>query len=31
MVKRQNGSQMVIATKYTGGYRSNWQKEPIHS
>jgi aryl-alcohol dehydrogenase-like predicted oxidoreductase len=30
MAKRQNRSQMVIATKFTGGYRSNWEKEPIH-
>jgi aryl-alcohol dehydrogenase-like predicted oxidoreductase len=30
MVKRQNRSQMVIATKYTTGYRSDWTKEPIH-
>jgi aryl-alcohol dehydrogenase-like predicted oxidoreductase len=30
MVKRQNRSQMVIATKFTTGYRSDWKKEPIH-
>jgi aryl-alcohol dehydrogenase-like predicted oxidoreductase len=30
MTKRQNRSQMVIATKYTSGYRSDWEKEPIH-
>ena len=30
MAKRQNRSQMVIATKFTTGYRSDWQKEPIH-
>jgi aryl-alcohol dehydrogenase-like predicted oxidoreductase len=30
MTKRQNRSQMVIATKFTSGYRSDWKKEPIH-
>lgn len=30
MIQRQNRSQMVIATKYTSGYRSDWKKEPIH-
>jgi len=30
MVQRQNRSQMVIATKFTSGYRSDWKKEPIH-
>ncbi len=30
MAKRQNRSQMVIATKYTSVYRSDWEKEPIH-
>ncbi|CAF1091901.1 unnamed protein product [Adineta steineri] len=30
MAKRQNRSQMVIATKFTSGYRSDWEKEPIH-
>ena len=30
MAKRQNRSQMVIATKYSSGYRSDWEKEPIH-
>ncbi|CAF1377507.1 unnamed protein product [Rotaria sp. Silwood1] len=30
MQKRQNRSQMVIATKYTSRYRSDWEKEPIH-
>ncbi|CAF1367833.1 unnamed protein product [Adineta steineri] len=30
MTKRQNRSQMVIATKFTMPYRSDWTKEPIH-
>ncbi|CAF1139952.1 unnamed protein product [Adineta ricciae] len=30
MAKRQNRSQMVIATKFSSGYRSDWKKEPIH-
>jgi aryl-alcohol dehydrogenase-like predicted oxidoreductase len=30
MAKRHNRSQMVIATKFTTGYRSDWKKEPIH-
>ncbi len=30
MAKRQNRSQMVIATKFTSVYRSDWEKEPIH-
>ena len=30
MTQRQNRSQMVIATKFTMGYRSDWKKEPIH-
>ncbi|UJR18952.1 hypothetical protein I4U23_022081 [Adineta vaga] len=30
MTKRQNRSQLVIATKFSTGYRSDWNKEPIH-
>jgi aryl-alcohol dehydrogenase-like predicted oxidoreductase len=30
MVKRQNRSQMVIATKFTTVYRSDWKTQPIH-
>jgi aryl-alcohol dehydrogenase-like predicted oxidoreductase len=29
MDKRQNRSQMVIATKYTSPYKRDWSKEPI--
>ncbi|CAF1363425.1 unnamed protein product [Rotaria sordida] len=30
MAKRKNRSQMIIATKFTTGYRSDWKEEPIH-
>jgi aryl-alcohol dehydrogenase-like predicted oxidoreductase len=30
MAKRQNRSQMVIATKYSSGNRPDWKSEPIH-
>ena len=30
MQKRKNRGQMVIATKFTTIYRTDWEKEPIH-